>query len=99
MRRPSEVLRWPSLRVLAQSYTAVALLGLLTIAFGAPMQEHAQFLINDRAPMGILSLQIAHTAAAAESILASWGDEGRRHAQWSLDWDTGFAWLLRPAEN
>ncbi len=41
--------------------------------------------------MGILSLQMAHTAEAARSILASWGQAAKRHARLSLDWDMGFA--------
>lgn len=65
-------------------------LGLLALAFGAFMLQHAAFLANSSAPHGILSLQMTYSVADARVILSSWSKEAR-HAELSLYWDMGFA--------
>ena len=73
-------------------------IGLLALAFGIPMLQHAAFLDNPGAPHGILSLQMTYVAKDARVILSSWSQTDVRHAAASLYWDTGFAiaygWFL-----
>lgn len=73
-------------------------IGLLALAFGIPMLQHAALLSNSSAPHGILSLQMTYSAKDARVILSSWSEEEARHAVVSLYWDMGFAiaygWLL-----
>ena len=66
-------------------------LGLLTLAFGTPMLQHAAFLSNSSAPNGILSLQMTYAEPDARIILSSWSQAEARHAALSLRWDMGFA--------
>lgn len=74
-------------------YSVVLLVGpgLLTLAFGAFMLQHAAFLANSSAPHGILSLQMTYAVEDARAILSSWSREEVRHAALSLYWDMGFA--------
>ncbi len=73
-------------------------IGLIALAFGIPMLQHAAFLDNPAAPHGILSLQMTYVAKDARAILSSWSQADARHAAASLYWDTGFAiaygWFL-----
>ena len=67
------------------------LLGMLTLLLGEPMRAHADALIGPAAPLGILSLQFACGADAANAILGAWDGPARLHARLSLYWEMGFA--------
>lgn len=63
----------------------------LTLSMGEPMRAHSDALATAAAPLGILSLQFACAADAAQAILAGWDTAALAHARSSLYWDMAFA--------
>lgn len=87
---PSALLPPPVARVL-RSVPGLVALAVLALALGEPMRAHSDALVSAAAPLGILSLQFACGADAAQAILASWDAPMLEDARLSLYWDMAFA--------
>jgi len=87
---PSALLS-PALARLLLGGPGLLMLAGLTLALGEPMRTHSDALATPVAPLGILSLQFACAADAAQAILAGWDAAALAHARSSLYWDMAFA--------
>lgn len=81
----------PAVARALRSTPGLVALAVLALAFGEPMRAHSDALVTSAAPLGILSLQFACGAGAAQAILASWDVLMLEDARLSLYWDMAFA--------
>jgi hypothetical protein len=90
-RSPPLALLPPSVARVLRSIPGLIVLAVLALALGEPMRAHSDALVTAAAPLGILSLQFACGADAAQAILASWDAPMLEDARLSLYWDMAFA--------
>jgi len=90
-RSPPLALLPPAVARVLRGIPGLIVLAVLALALGEPMRAHSDALVTAAAPLGILSLQFACGAGAAQTILASWDAFMLEHARLSLYWDMAFA--------
>ncbi|MBM4181752.1 MAG: hypothetical protein FJ209_09415 [Betaproteobacteria bacterium] len=91
LRSPPLALLPPPVARVLRGIPGLIVLAVLAMALGEPMRAHSDALVTAAAPLGILSLQFACGAGAAQAILASWDAPMLADARLSLYWDMAFA--------